>query len=109
MALAQHGNRYIDTKAPWTQMKTDPEGAATTLWTALNLVATLRTVFYPFIPFSSERIHELLGFDGDVLSDGWRSRAVEAGSPLPTPRPLFKKLDESVVEQETERLITAQS
>ncbi len=109
MGLAQHGNRYIDTKAPWAQMKTNPEAAATTLWTALNLVATLRTVFYPFIPFSSERIHELLGFDGDVLSDGWRSRVVETGKPLPTPQPLFKKLDESVVELETKRLLTAQS
>jgi methionyl-tRNA synthetase len=109
MGLAQHGNRYIDTKAPWAQMKTNPEAAATTLWTALNLVATLRTVFYPFIPFSSERIHELLGFDGDVLSDGWRWRVVETGKPLPTPQPLFKKLDESVVELETKRLLTAKS
>jgi len=104
MALAQHGNRYVDRKAPWATVKNDRTAAATTLWTALSLIATLRTLSYPYLPFSAEKMHALLGLSGDVLSDGWKRHMPEPGSPLPRPRPLFKKLDESVVQEETARL-----
>ena len=107
MALAQHGNRYVDAKAPWRQIKTDRDAAATTLWTALNLVSTLRTIAYPFLPFSAEKMHALLGEEGDVLSLGWAHREPEPGTPLPSPKPLFKKLDESIVQEEADRLTAA--
>ncbi len=109
MALAQHGNRYVDRKAPWATVKTDRNAAATTLWTALNLVATIRTLSYPYLPFSAEKMHALLGFDGNVLGDGWKRRSPEPGGLLATPVPLFKKLDDSVVEEETMRLEAARA
>lgn len=109
MALAQHGNRYIDQKAPWATAKTDLAATATTLWTALNIVSTLRTLSYPYLPFSAEKMHSLLGFDGEVLSDGWTLRIPEPGTPLGRPEPLFRKLDESVIEEETARLEAART
>ena len=109
MELARVGNRYLDSEEPWRTVKSDPEKAANTLWTALNVIATLRTVFYPFIPFSSDKIHHLLGFDGETAADGWRKREIVPGAPLPKPRPLFRKLDPEIVEQEKERLIVQQS
>jgi len=109
MALAQHGNRYVDRKAPWATVKSDREAAATTLWTALNLVATLRTLSYPYLPFGAEKMHHLLGLDGDVLGDGWKRLVPEPGRPLAKPEPLFKKLDEGVVEEETARLEAART
>jgi len=107
MVLAQHGNRYIDGRAPWKQIKEDREAAATTLWTALNIVETLRTVAYPYLPFSTQTLHELLGHDGDVLSSGWQRQTPDPGTALPDPTPIFKKLDESIVEEESERLAAA--
>ncbi len=109
MELARVGNRYLDSEEPWRSVKSDPEKAATTLWTALNVISTLRTLFYPFIPFSSEKIRGLLGFDGETATDGWRTRAVEPGAPLPKPRPLFRKLEPEIVEQEKERLLLQQA
>ncbi|MYF79869.1 MAG: class I tRNA ligase family protein, partial [Chloroflexi bacterium] len=109
MELARLGNRYLDAEEPWQTVKSNPDKAATTLWTALNVISTLRTVFYPFIPFSSDKIHNLLGFDGETASDGWRTRAVEPGAPLPKPRPLFRKLEPEIVEQERERLLAQQT
>jgi len=107
MSLAQHGNRYVDAKAPWAAVKSDRAAAATTLWTALNLVGTLRTLAYPFLPFSAQKMHALLGLDGDILEGGWKRPALEPGRRLGKPVPLYTKLDESVVEEETARLEAA--
>ena len=107
MALAQHGNRYVDARAPWKQVKEDRDGAATTLWTALNIVETLRTVAYPYLPHSSQTLHELLGHTDDVLKTGWQRHQPLTGTVLPTPTPMFKKLEESIVGEEAERLAAA--
>ncbi len=104
MELARVGNRYLDATEPWKTVRTDSQRAATTLWTSLNIISTLRTVFYPFIPFSCEKMHKLLGLDGDASSDGWKRRNIEPGSPLPTPKPLFRKLEPEIVEDEKRRL-----
>ena len=104
MGLAQHGNRYIDQKAPWAEVKQDRSAAATTLWTTLNIVATLRTVMNPFLPFSTQRIHELIGCEGEVADVGWARQEVIPNTPLSKPTPLFRKLDDSVVEEEYARL-----
>ena len=104
MALAQHGNRYVDGKAPWVAVKSDRAGAATTLWTALNIAATLRTVMCPYLPFSAQKTHTMLGFSGAVGDAGWKRVEIRPGTKLGEPVPLFKKLDDLIVEEENARL-----
>ena len=99
MALARDANRYIDAKAPWRQVREDVEGAATTLSTALYAIAALRQALYPFIPFSAQRLHELLGAEGSVAAVGWRVDAPAPGTALPAPTPLFAKLDDSLADE----------
>ena len=104
MELARVGNRYLDARQPWASRLSDRARTATTLNVACNIISTLRTVWYPFLPFTSAKMHDALGFDGDVLTDGWRLRSVEPGSALPDPVPLFEKLDPGIVEEEQTRL-----
>lgn len=104
MALAQHGNRYIDQKQPWATVKLDKPAAATTLWVGLNIIATLRTLFSPYLPSSSEKIHGMLGLPGNIATDGWNRVEIKPGTKLASPTPLFRKLDESIVEEENARL-----
>ncbi len=104
MSLAQHGNRYVDQKQPWATVKQDRDAAATTLWVGLNVIATLRTLFSPYLPSSCEKIHGMLGLPGDIAADGWNRIEVKPGTKLASPKPLFKKLDESIVEEENARL-----
>ena len=108
MALAQAANRYLDQKAPWHSIKTDREQAATTLWVGLTVINCLKTAFYPFLPFSSQKLHGMLGFDYDLKSYGWTwdMDALKPGQELRSPEPLFNKLDEAVIEQETQRIGT---
>ena len=107
MALAGEANRYVDLKAPWRTVKEDV-ARTTTLSTALYAIAALKTAFYPFMPHASERLHTLLGFTSAITDGGWTVSPPPAGQPLQEPKPLFTKLDESIVEQET-ALLQAQS
>ena len=67
LALAGEVNRYLDRQAPWFEIKTDRAAAAKTVFTTLKAVDSLKTLFAPFLPFSSERLHWLLGFDGALF------------------------------------------
>jgi methionyl-tRNA synthetase len=130
MRLASRVNQYVSDQAPWALVENDRDRAATVLYVALRAIDNLKIVFAPFLPFSSQRLHELLGFDtviaGEVESreitqesvpytvltgeygawDGrWEPSALPAGQKLREPQPLFKKLDpERVVAEELDRM-----
>ena len=109
MGLAQITNRYIDHKAPWQTRKTDLERTATTLWVCLNVISCLRILTYPFLPFSAQKLHELLGYEGKIEDQAWDMVEIKGGHPFPEPSPLFKKIEESVAEDEMDRLRTGAS
>ncbi len=104
MALAQEANRYLDDKSPWKKIKEDRQAAATSLYVALNVIANLKTMLYPFLPFSSQRLHEYLGFTGRIEDYGWNWQELPPGQKLLPPQPLFSKLDDSLVEEEAKKL-----
>ena len=129
MKLTAEANRYFDSKTPWATVKTDPQTAATTLFICLRVIDSLKTLFLPFLPFSSQALHQMLGYNGDIAgeseiktfqekershqalvwtkADGqlsWSPSQLPSGQQLSQPRPLFKKLDESVVEEEMAHL-----
>lgn len=104
MSLAQESNRYLEEKSPWKVIKQDKQTAATALYVALVVISCLKIVLYPFLPFSSQELHQMLGFDGNVEDYGWQPKAPEPGQKLLPPEPLFTKLDEGLVAEETARL-----
>ena len=104
MALAQEANRYLDEKEPWKRIKEDRDDAATSLYVVLRVISHLKTLFAPFLPFTSQRLHNMLGFDGSLEDGDWSVSEVQPGQRLSTPQPLFIKLDDSIVEQEDAKL-----
>ncbi|GAG46131.1 unnamed protein product, partial [marine sediment metagenome] len=56
------------------------------------------------LPFSSQKLHEFLGFKGNIEDGGWQLHLPSPGQRLLPPEPLFSKLDEGLVEEETKRL-----
>lgn len=129
MAVAHEANRYLDDKEPWKVMKQDPQAAGTTVYVMLRVIDSLKILFCPFLPFSSQKVHELLGYEGSIIGQprietfqegekshqalvydpptadvSWRPSSLAAGQVLRKPEPLFKKLDESMVEEELARL-----
>jgi len=130
MRLASTVNTYVSDQAPWALVKTDRERAATVLFVALRAVDSLKTIFTPFLPHTSQVVHELLGYEGYIAGplvfreveeeDGrkheiltgdyrswvgsWAPSELQAGQALQEPRQLFKKLDDSVVDEELARM-----
>jgi methionyl-tRNA synthetase len=116
-------NQYLTETEPWKLIATDIERAGTVLYVALRSVDSLKLMFAPFLPFSSQKLHEYLGYDGRIAgaperhtvreSDGsthdvltgdytkrkgsWAPPRLPAGQKLRAPEPLFKKLDPDVV------------
>ena len=106
MGLAQAANRYLEQAAPWRAVREDRAKAGAALWTGLAVIDCLKTLLYPFIPFSSQRVHAMLGFEGSVKDAGWAwdPAATVPGRRVGRAEPLFAKLDEAVAESETQRL-----
>jgi methionyl-tRNA synthetase len=130
MRLASIVNQYVSEQAPWALIADDRERAGTVLNVVLRCIDDLKLLFLPFLPFSSQALHQLLGYDtliagelsfeeitveevpytvltGDYAdwAGRWEPTALPAGQQLREPKPLYVKLDaERVVEEELERL-----
>ena len=107
-ALARESNRYLDSRAPWLAIKTDRADAARSLGTAIQVLNCLKVMLTPYLPFTSQKLHEYLGFDGDVSSEPWDVdsliASVRPGAPLRNPSALYTKLDAAVAAQEAEQM-----
>jgi len=104
MALAQDANRYLDNTAPWKMLKQDRQAAGRSVYTAISAISALKTMLYPFLPFTSQRLHNFLGFEGDVRDAGWEFQLPPAGRRLPQPQALFVKLEDKIVAEEMAQL-----
>ena len=134
MRTVAEANKYFSEQAPWKLRESDPERMRTVLHVALQLVDDAKTLLTPFLPRSSQQVYEMLhdqrpGETGtwsdmphvEEVDEGggpsypvitgrydstprWASRPLAASTPLTTPKPLFAKLDTSVVDEELARL-----
>jgi methionyl-tRNA synthetase len=93
MAMAQEANAYLNETEPWKTAKTDAARTETSLYVALCAINALKVALYPFLPFSSEKIHEYIGASGTVQAAGWRATRPVPGTLLPAPEPLFRKIE----------------
>ena len=107
MALAKSANQYLDHKEPWKTIKNDIESTQTTIWTCLSVINCLKVVLYPYLPFSSQQLHKMLGFTDNQESSikwSWDKNLLSPGIQLEKSAPLFKKLDDSIIETETKKI-----
>jgi methionyl-tRNA synthetase len=131
MRVVAEANKYLSEQAPW-KLKSDEDKPrqATILHVALQVVSDANTLLTPFLPHSAQKVFELLGGEGvhapmprieevEDLDGGpaypiltgdytvgarWESVPLAAGTPLAAPKPVFRKLDPSVVDEELARL-----
>ncbi|MCD9143864.1 methionine--tRNA ligase [Streptomyces albireticuli] len=107
-ALWSAGNSYLESKAPWLEIKTDPDAAALTLRTAMNLIHLYAVISEPFIPQSASALRLAFDLADDtrtwVTADEARSLTfVPAGTPFSVPPVLFAKITEEDLESYRER------
>ena len=133
MALVREVNQYLSSQAPWAVLEADRERAGTILYVALRCIDNLKILLAPFLPFSSQVLHESLGHEGHIagplelqeVDEGgavhrvltgdydawvgeWAPSQIQPGQRIREPAPLFRKLDvEQVVEEELARMEAA--
>jgi methionyl-tRNA synthetase len=129
LALTSKVNQYLEETSPWKTIKSDPESAGRSIYTAIQTINALKIMLSPVLPFSSQALHEMLGeegnlfgeqivetfeeqhsrhvaltYDGSTAVGQWKREEIPVGRRLPKPKPLFQKLDPSVAEDELARL-----
>jgi methionyl-tRNA synthetase len=131
MRIVSEVNKYLSDQAPWKlKSAEDKPRQGTILHVALQAVSDCNRLLTPFLPHSAQKIHELLGGTGvhapqprieevEDLDGGpsypiltgdytvgarWEPADIVAGTPLAAPKPVFRKLDPSIVEEELARL-----
>ncbi|MBQ0847913.1 methionine--tRNA ligase [Streptomyces sp. BH-SS-21] len=107
-ALWSAGNSYLEEKAPWLEIKTNPEGAALTLRTAMNLIHLYAVVSEPFIPSSSAAMRAAFALPNDTATWVTQEEAksldsLPAGTPFTVPPVLFAKITDEDLETYKER------
>ena len=121
--LTQRVNQYLSETTPWSLAKTDPEGAATIIFVALQCIDWLKVMWAPILPFSSQKVHETMGYKGQLFgrqytetrkddSRGdhlvlrydhteavgtWQPSTLVPGQALLEPQALYIKLDDKAV------------
>ncbi len=132
LRLTRATNVYLDGKSPWKVFKDDPAAAGTSIYVALRVIDNLKILFAPFLPFTCQRLHEYLGYGGQLFGrqyidsftenqrehsalcyDGsqavgrWQASELPQNQALRKPGPLFKKLEPEVAQEEISRLLGA--
>jgi len=95
MKIARNANQYLDNKKPWHTVKTSIDETQKTLWVSIAILNCLKIALYPFLPFTSQKLHNMLGYDNeiDLVGWNWQPGDLVSGSVLPKPKPLFKKIE----------------
>ncbi len=129
MRVASDVNKYLDTTAPWQTVKTDKDAAGRAIFTAMKAIDSLKILFAPFLPFTSQKLNEYLGYSNnlfgrqytEVIKDDlgehtvlkydpagaegkWEPSQLKPGQRFLQPQPLFRKLDVKIIEEERNRL-----
>ena len=56
------------------------------LYVAMAVLMALRVALHPYLPFSAQRLHELLGQSGKVEDVGWTLETPVPGAEIPSPQ-----------------------
>jgi methionyl-tRNA synthetase len=106
-AMWVEANAYLELKAPWQEMRHNPDGAALTLRTAMNLIYLFGVTSAPLIPSAARTITSIWKLDahGTSASRRWVEPAeiraefpwLAAGVPFDVPGVLFRKISDEDV------------
>ncbi len=104
MSAARIGNKYLTESEPWKLQKTAPEKTATILFNCLRIMGLLQVVMKPFLPTTATKMEDMLGVCCLEWNEAMNADVVKAGMKLGTAELLFKRVEDSEVEAERDRL-----
>ena len=113
MNLARLGNKYLADAEPWKQIKTDTQRVETIMYVALQIATGLAILAEPFLPFTSQKLKDMLNVIPTKRSDEesllWDSisnnrELLKPGHQIGKPTLLFSKIEDSDVQKQLDKL-----
>jgi methionyl-tRNA synthetase len=105
MNLARMGNKYLTENEPWKLFKTDPDRVGTILNISLQICAQLSIVAEPFLPFTTEKIRQMMNLSFLKWKDTDRLDWLEPGHRLNPAVLLFDKIEDQQIEAQVQKLL----
>ncbi len=104
MNLARLGNKYLADSEPWKLIKTDEERVKTIMYIALQITANLSILFEPFLPFSSQKLRDMLNISTLNWSLVGEKEILEVGHEINKSELLFQKIEDDAIQKQLDRL-----
>jgi len=104
MNLARMGNKYLTDSEPWKLWKTDKERVKTILNISLQITANLAVVAKPFLPFTAEKISDMLNLDNFSWKDAGTPNLLPVNHKIEKPHHLFEKITDEMIQRQLDKL-----
>ena len=104
MNLARLGNKYLADSEPWKLIKTDEERVKTIMYVAIQITANLSILFEPFLPFSSQKLRDMLNISTLNWSLVGEKEILEVGHEINKSELLFQKIEDDAIQKQLDRL-----
>ncbi len=110
MNLARLGNKYLADEEPWKVIKEDEERVKTIMFIALQIATGLAVLSEPFLPFTSEKLKNILDVTLSAV-EGLSWKDVEEKETLLPPAHqinkgelLFRKIEDKEIQAQLDKL-----
>ncbi|WP_053990427.1 methionine--tRNA ligase [Mangrovimonas sp. TPBH4] len=109
MNLARLGNKYLADEEPWKVIKEDEARTQTIMYVALQIASALATLSEPFLPFTSEKLKNILNLASAAESISWndiisKEVLLTAGQQIGKAELLFSKIEDQDIQAQLDKL-----
>ncbi|OMP32492.1 methionine--tRNA ligase [Mangrovimonas sp. DI 80] len=109
MNLARLGNKYLADEEPWKVIKEDEARTQTIMYVALQIASALATLSEPFLPFTSEKLKNMLNVASASESISWnditsKEVLLAAGHQIGKAELLFSKIEDQDIQAQLDKL-----
>ncbi len=104
MAYSRIGNKYLADTEPWKVVKSDPERVKTILNIALQITANIAIAIEPFMPFSAEKILNMLAVEKYSWEQLGSMELIAAGHTIGEAQLLFEKIEDDAIQAQLDKL-----
>lgn len=105
MNVARLGNKYLADEEPWKVIKENPERVQTQMYVALQIATALSSLCEPFLPFTADKLREILNVERmDWKTITTSTALIEAGHTIGEAKLLFDKIEDELIQKQLDKL-----
>ncbi|UII29940.1 methionine--tRNA ligase [Fulvivirga ulvae] len=102
--LARTGNKYLADTEPWKLIKENPERVKTIMNIGLQIAANLVVLGEPFLPFTTQKLADMLGMDKMYWNETGHIDLLPSGHQINKAELLFEKIEDDVIQKQMQKL-----